>query len=152
MSCEYKTSGGPAGRERTQRYRRSTRAFGPLERRPRRGRGAGDRGLAPNGRPDRDSQLRWQLVTSGLKSTVADVAEDYLQLELERLDALQVAVWDAAMAGDIASANVLLRIIAQRAGLLRLERSKPEAGPPRMVVDVEAHRAYIRTQECNQGH
>jgi hypothetical protein len=93
----------------------------------------------------------WRLVTNALKYIVADVAEDYLQLELERLDALQVAIWDAAMAGDIASANVLPRIIAQRVRLLGLENSKPEANPPRTVVDVEAHRAYICNQESNQG-
>ena len=55
------------------------------------------------------------------------------------------------MAGDIASANVLLRIIAQRVRLLGLEKSKPAAGRPRTVVDVEAHRAYMRNQERNHG-
>ena len=93
----------------------------------------------------------WRLVTNALKSTVDDVAEDYLQGELERLDALQVAIWHSAMAGDIASANVLLRIIAQRVRLLGLEKSKPDAGRPRTVVDVEAHGAYMRNEERNHG-
>jgi hypothetical protein len=77
-------------------------------------------------------------MAEAVKSTVDDGADDYLQLELDRLDALQMGTWDAAMAGDIASANVLLRIIEQRVGLLGLERSKPEARPPRTVVNVEA--------------
>ena len=46
-------------------------------------------------------------MTNALKSTVDDVAEDYLQLELDRLDALQLAIWHSAMAGDIASATTV---------------------------------------------
>jgi hypothetical protein len=55
------------------------------------------------------------------------------------------------MADDIASVNVLLRTVEQRVRLLRMEKSKPEPSPPRMLVNMEANRAYLRNQDCNHG-
>lgn len=55
------------------------------------------------------------------------------RLELDRLDALQAALWDKALAADITA----LRIIEQRVkllGLAREHRPDPGAGQPTTVV------------------
>ena len=52
----------------------------------------------------------------------ADAVEDHRSLELARLDALQTAVWDAAMAGDVKAVGMVLRIIEQRSRLLGLDK------------------------------
>ncbi len=57
----------------------------------------------------------------------ADAVDQHRMLEVQRLDALQLAVWDKAMAGDIKALNAVLRIIEQRSRLLGLD--KPEAAP-----------------------
>lgn len=57
----------------------------------------------------------------------ADAVEQHRALELARLDALQVGLWDRAEAGDVKAVNAVLRIIEQRSRLLGLDR--PEAVP-----------------------
>jgi hypothetical protein len=76
----------------------------------------------------------WRLVTNGLKNAVSMLAEDYLQLELDRLDALQAAVWQSATNGDIAAAGLVLRIMEQRESLLALDKPKPVSPGPCTVV------------------
>lgn len=65
-----------------------------------------------------------------------EVVEDYQQLELARLDALQAALWDKAMAGDVDAAREVRAIVMARCRLLGLdEKSKRPAGwTPRTVV------------------
>ena len=43
------------------------------------------------------------------------------RLELERLDAMQRALWDQAMGGDVKAINTILRIMERRAKLLALD-------------------------------
>lgn len=43
-------------------------------------------------------------------------------LEVQRLDALQVPLWDKAMDGDIKAVNTILRISEQRSRLLGLHK------------------------------
>jgi len=47
--------------------------------------------------------------------------EEVLTLELSRLDALQAAVWDAAMEGDTKAVDSVLKVMSHRAKLLGLE-------------------------------
>ncbi len=47
-----------------------------------------------------------------------ELAEEILQLELERLDALQSGIWDKARSGDFEAIDRVLKIIQQRARLL----------------------------------
>jgi hypothetical protein len=47
--------------------------------------------------------------------------EEVLGIEMARLDALQSAVWDAAMDGDTKAVDSVLRVMAHRAKLLGLE-------------------------------
>lgn len=87
----------------------------------------------------------WRLVNNGLKSAVDDIAEDYLRMELERLDALQVGIWHCAIGGDIPSVNVVLRIIAQRVRLVGA--GQVEVGiAAHPVVNVGAHSEHIRNE------
>lgn len=50
--------------------------------------------------------------------------EEILQLELNRLDALQSAVWGMAMGGDLKAVDSALKIMAHRSKLLKLEESE----------------------------
>ena len=56
-----------------------------------------------------------------------DAVNQHRVLEIERLDALQVGLWDRAMSGDVKAVNAVLRIIEQRSRLLGLD--KPQATP-----------------------
>ena len=62
--------------------------------------------------------------------------DEYRRLELDRLDALQTALWPQALVGDMA-VNTVLRIIEQRTRLLGLGREHLAGlgtGPPTTVV------------------
>ncbi len=65
----------------------------------------------------------------------ADAVEQHRALELQRLDALQVGLWDRAEAGDVKAVNAVLRIIEQRSRLLGLDRAQVESAGPGSVVD-----------------
>ena len=70
--------------------------------------------------------------SSALTRELQEDVEVYRRLESDRLDALQVSLWDKAMAGDTAAAHkVVIRIIRERCRLLGLDlRRKPSAAPP----------------------
>ncbi|MEI2641443.1 MAG: hypothetical protein V9G10_03685 [Candidatus Nanopelagicales bacterium] len=57
----------------------------------------------------------------------AEAVDQHRILELQRLDALQVGLWDQALAGDVKAVNAVLRIIEQRSRLLGLD--KPQLTP-----------------------
>ena len=65
----------------------------------------------------------WKAV-EGREANAVDQART---LELTRLDALQVGLWEQALSGDVKAVNAVLRIIEQRSRLLGLD--KPEAQP-----------------------
>src|SRR4051812_44492197 len=51
------------------------------------------------------------IVHDALTRDRKDAVQGYQQLEVARLDALQVALWDRAMAGDVEAAREVLAII-----------------------------------------
>jgi DNA-binding CsgD family transcriptional regulator len=55
-------------------------------------------------------------------------AEAVLEMELERLNAMQAAIYSSAVAGDVSKIDCCLRIIHQRARLLGLYPDKPRSG------------------------
>lgn len=59
----------------------------------------------------------------------AETVQVHRSLELESLDALQLAVWDKATSGDIRSVLTVLRIIHRRIRLLGLDSGKPGGKP-----------------------
>jgi hypothetical protein len=66
-----------------------------------------------------------------------------IELEVDRLDALQHAVWDQAMAGDLKAAQVALNIIHQRSKLKGLEQAS--------VQDVSSLANVLIVGESQQG-
>ena len=70
----------------------------------------------------------WRAVQRALSKQREALAGQYLMLEMQRLDALQVALWDQAMAGDVKAALGCLRIIEQRLALLGLTPSNGRFG------------------------
>ena len=68
-----------------------------------------------------------QLVSDAAKS-------ELLALEVTRLDALQQAVWPAAMSGDTRSVDAALKVINQRAKLLGLEETTVDNRNQTVVV------------------
>lgn len=53
----------------------------------------------------------------------AEAVDDHRALELARLDALQVALWEKAMNGDVKAAGMVLKLIEQRCRLLGLDKA-----------------------------
>lgn len=57
----------------------------------------------------------WGKAVAGREAYAVD---QHRTLELTRLDALQVGLWDRAVSGDVKAVNAVLRIIEQRSRLL----------------------------------
>ena len=68
-------------------------------------------------------------VLSALRRALEEPAEAVRALELSRLDRLQMAIWDAAVAGDVKRIKMVLDIMARRAQLLGLDAP--------VMVDIE---------------
>jgi len=64
------------------------------------------------------------------------------RLELERLDAMQRALWDQAMGGDVKAINTILRIMERRAKLLALDA--PERQDQRMAGGLDLSQGITR--------
>lgn len=62
-----------------------------------------------------------QAVQRALQKTIHEAAADLREIEVERLDALQDAVWDRAMEGDKDAVDRVLRVMERRAKLLGLD-------------------------------
>ena len=61
-----------------------------------------------------------RIVREALEPQQLQSVEMLREVEVRRLDALQVGLWDAAMAGDVEAANACLRIIQARIKVLGL--------------------------------
>jgi hypothetical protein len=70
-------------------------------------------------------------IERGLRATLQPAADALRLTETERLDALQLALWPAAMQGDVATVDCILRLMARRARLLGLD------APDRVQARVE---------------
>jgi hypothetical protein len=66
----------------------------------------------------------WQAYQRIKSESIFESVDEARQLELMRLDEMQLAVWDNAINGDLPSANCVLKIMDRRAKLLGLD--KPE--------------------------
>lgn len=71
-----------------------------------------------------------RLVRKALVAHEVDEVDSYRHTELERLDALQAALWDQALAGDVRASEQCLRIVQTRVRLLALDQ-QARAGDPR---------------------
>lgn len=68
------------------------------------------------------------VVAKALKEQTAEAVGGLRGLENARLDALQVALWDAAMTGDVQAVSAILRIVAARVRLNGLEPARDGFG------------------------
>ena len=75
-------------------------------------------------------------VVAALAAREVDAVDDLRLLEVARLDQLQAASWEDALAGDVGAVDRILRIITLRAKLLGLFDSNAGAGshPPARLV------------------
>ncbi len=69
-----------------------------------------------------------------LDEQIGETAREVLQLEMGRLDAIQVAVWPRALKGDYKAVDRVLRIMRLRADLLGLGQSRVQVEMTRPVV------------------
>jgi hypothetical protein len=60
-----------------------------------------------------------ELVT--IRTKTGEIAEDVRQMELERLDVMQHALWDRIEAGDVRAIDTALRVCERRSKLLGLD-------------------------------
>lgn len=63
----------------------------------------------------------YRAVQRALKRTLQEPADELRTLELERLDALHLAMWTKAMGGSLGAVDRVLRIAERRAKLLGLD-------------------------------
>ncbi len=78
-----------------------------------------------------------RVVLEALKTQTVEAVEQLRNLEVARLDALQVALWPAAMAGDVTAVVEVARCIMARCRLFRLVPPGTvgiEHGPRTVVV------------------
>lgn len=57
-----------------------------------------------------------------------------VQLELDRLDALQQPYWSPALHGDLDAANFVLKVIAQRGKFLKIGETEEKDTAPRTLI------------------
>ena len=79
----------------------------------------------------------YRVVANALETQTVDAVENLRCLEVERLDMIQVAMWQKAMDGDVPSAIAVVRCIMSRCRVLGLERSSAPTvthGKPRTLV------------------
>jgi hypothetical protein len=73
-------------------------------------------------------------VKAGMADIVREPAEDLCLWQMERLDAMQLAIWDSVEAGDLKAIETMLKIMSRRARLAGLDGyavatdSEPEQG------------------------
>ncbi len=70
----------------------------------------------------------WRTVQRALQDRTFHAVDEYREVELARLDALQSACWDAALAGDLRAVEAVLRVMQQRARLLGLDEQMATMG------------------------
>ena len=62
----------------------------------------------------------YRLVKNALEDRQVETIDELRRLEVERLDSLQVAIWEDAMTGDVRAVAAVVRIMHLRAKILGL--------------------------------
>ena len=80
----------------------------------------------------------FNVVAKALREQTAEAVTNLRDLENARLDALQAALWDAAMTGDVKAVTTIVQILQARVRLNGLEPVRDEFGglpqKPRTLV------------------
>jgi Homeodomain-like domain len=102
-----------------------------------------------------DKMTAWRLVQEEAASAIQESAREILDLELTRLDRLQMGLWAEAINGDVAAVDRVLRIMEQRAKLLGLYDRAPEQDRPSaegvVIIRGETSEEYIRGLQEMRG-
>jgi hypothetical protein len=72
----------------------------------------------------------YRLVKNALEDREVETIDELRRLEVDRLDSLQVAIWEDAMGGDLGAVKAALRILHLRAQILGLYSHKESNSPP----------------------
>jgi hypothetical protein len=86
-----------------------------------------------------DARSAERAVIAGLQTAGREIANNLLPLELDRLDAMQRAIWGDALAGDIAAIHTVLKIMERRAKYAGLD------APTRANISVDSHQQVEHT-------
>lgn len=92
----------------------------------------------------------YNVVKQAIEDNVATAVEELRALESARLDLMQRALWDKALAGDVGACRVVLALMQHRAKLFGLDRQTATDSAPRTVViepTVENLAAFIASHE-----
>jgi hypothetical protein len=76
--------------------------------------------------------------------------QESLDMEMDRLDALQAAAWGAAMTGDLKAIDTCIRVMGHRAKLLGLEY-REETVVNRTIVVTGSTEQYVQTLKMIAG-
>jgi len=102
-----------------------------------------------------DKMTAWRLVQEEAASAIQEQASEVLQLELTRLDRMQMGLWTKAIDGDVQAVDKVLRIMEQRAKLLGLYDRAPEPDqlPSEGVIVIrgESQEEYIAGLKAIRG-
>jgi hypothetical protein len=97
----------------------------------------------------------WRLVQQESANLISESAQEVLELELQRLDRLQLGLWAKAINGDVYAVDRVLRIMEQRAKLLGLYDRAPEPEQPTqqgvVVIQGDTSEDYIRGLQAMRG-
>jgi hypothetical protein len=69
-------------------------------------------------------QAAWKAVKTALKRTIQEPADEVRQMEIERLDAVLVAVWAQVKQGNLPAVDRYVKLAQRRAELLGLDAPK----------------------------
>ena len=86
----------------------------------------------------------YNAVEAALHKTLQEPADELRGLELERLDHLQVAIWDKATSGNLRAVDRVLRIMKRRSQLLGLDAPRRVAVSGEMTVRAMAEKMAAR--------
>jgi len=93
----------------------------------------------------------YRLVTQEVDNAIRESAQEILELELTRLDRLQMAVWADAINGHVQAIDRVLKIMEQRARLLGLYERPAQQDDPRQQHGVIIIPAESSTDEYIAG-
>lgn len=88
-----------------------------------------------------DRSGAWKAVNAAMNATIQEPADELRRLEVERLDALLLAMWGQALGGSTWHVDRCLSIMDRRAKLLGLD------APTRRIVDVITRDAFSQAME-----
>jgi hypothetical protein len=70
----------------------------------------------------------WRTVQRALRDRTFKAVDEYREMELSRLDALQSACWEQALTGELRAVEAVLKVMHQRSRLLGLDNNMATMG------------------------